>query len=178
MDKSFLRNYYLNLRKSLKNKETLDEKIFRTLINSREYLEAKSILIYISTSIEVDTIKIINQAFIDNKAVYTPVISKGRMEFYKTDSLDNLTKNSFNIMEVNPSICEKYNYTPSDLIVVPALVYDKELYRIGYGKGYYDKYLENKDLIKVGLIYNDFLVDTIPYASYDVPVNKVISDKL
>lgn len=145
-EKKVLRNKILEIRDSLNNneKELIDNKIFNELINTDLYKRSINIFIYISFSNEINTRNIIEKAFKDKKNVFIPKVYKDDklMKAIKLNSIDELKKNSMGILEPidDSNYIEKENI---DLIVVPGVVFDKECNRIGYGGGYYDRYLKD-----------------------------------
>lgn len=180
-EKKTLRNKILTIRNSLdKNeKELMDISIYNKLINLDLYKKAKSIFIYISFSNEIDTVKIINKALEYGKEVYIPKIYREdkSMKAIRMNSFDELEKNFMGILEpVNDSnYIEKENI---DLIIVPGVVFDKEGNRIGYGGGYYDRYLSDiKDKKnKVVLSYGLQIIDEIEPEIHDIQVDYIISE--
>lgn len=179
--KKTLRNKILKVRDSLniKEKETMDNRIFNQLINSELYINAKSIFIYLSFGTEIDTNKIINKALEDKKEVYIPKIYKSdkSMKAIRLSSFKDLKENSMGILEpINDSnFIEKENI---DLIIVPGVVFDFKGNRIGYGGGYYDRYLESiKDLgNKVVLAYDLQIVDFIEPELHDITFDYIITN--
>ncbi|MBO5495696.1 MAG: 5-formyltetrahydrofolate cyclo-ligase, partial [Eubacterium sp.] len=72
--------------------------------------------------------------------------------------------------------CERVTDFEGSLCVVPAVCYDNKGFRLGYGRGYYDRFLKNYISKSVGLCYNELLVDDLPVEEYDIPVGSVITD--
>ena len=64
-----------------------------------------------------------------------------------------------------------------DLIIVPGVIFDREKNRLGYGKGYYDRYLSNKDIYKIGICFSDQVIDLLPSESHDIKMNIIITEK-
>jgi 5-formyltetrahydrofolate cyclo-ligase len=179
--KKTLRNKILKVRDSLniKEKETMDNRILNQLINSELYINAKSIFIYLSFGTEIDTNKIINKALEDKKEVYIPKIYKSdkSMRAIRLSSFKDLKGNSMGILEPidDSNFIEKENV---DLIIVPGVVFDFKGNRIGYGGGYYDRYLESiKDLgNKVVLAYDLQIVDFIEPELHDITFDYIITN--
>ncbi|MBS5885837.1 5-formyltetrahydrofolate cyclo-ligase [Clostridium sp.] len=180
-EKKVLRNKILEIRDSLNNneKELMDNKIFNELINTDLYKRAINIFIYISFSNEINTRNIIEKAFEDKKNVFIPKVYKDDklMKAVKLNSIDELKKNSMGILEPidDSNYIEKENI---DLIVVPGVVFDKECNRVGYGGGYYDRYL--KDIKskenKIALAYDLQIVDKIESEVHDIKVDYIITN--
>ncbi|KLE17124.1 5-formyltetrahydrofolate cyclo-ligase [Clostridium sp. C8] len=180
-EKKILRNKILSIRDSLNRneKEIMDNEIFNKLKNTELYKNARNIFIYISFSNEINTINIIKKALEDKKDVFIPKIYKTNksMKAIKLNSFDDLRKNSMGILEPidDSKYIEKENI---DLIVVPGVVFDKDCNRIGYGGGYYDRYL--KDIAyknnKVVLAYDLQVIDKIENEKHDIKVDYIITN--
>ena len=95
------------------------------------------------------------------------------MSFYYINSLDDLEKGYFNILEPI-SNNEVLDFT-NCVCIVPGICFDKKNNRIGYGMGFYDKFLDNKDIYTIGITYNECLINEIPCENLDVKLNKVIT---
>lgn len=180
-EKKVLRNKILEIRDSLNNneKELMDNKIFNELINTDLYKRSINIFIYISFSNEINTRNIIEKAFKDKKNVFIPKVYKDDklMKAIKLNSIDELKKNSMGILEQidDSNYIEKENI---DLIVVPGVVFDKECNRIGYGGGYYDRYLKDikSKKNKIALAYDLQIVDKIESEVHDIKVDYIITN--
>lgn len=179
MTKSELRKNLILKRKSLSEKEKalLDLKVTDNFLNSDLYLDSKGFLIYVSTDIEVDTRKIIEKAFSDGKAVAVPKCSKtdNKMDFYFIKSFNDLKKGCFGIDEPSEE-CKRINDFNNHLCVVPGLAFDKNGYRLGFGKGFYDRFLSENNVTSVGLCYKSFLLNNLPVEGFDKSVDFIITD--
>ncbi len=178
-DKKSQRKYYLEKRKSvdIDVKATMDKVIFEKIINSKEYVESDKILTYISVGFEVDTRKLIEHALKCGKEVYAPAVTKEKMvmKFYRLTNLDDLVLTKFGVYEPKPE--GEWVNDKNTLCIVPAIVFDKSKYRIGYGGGYYDYFLSNNDVKTLGIMYDDFIVEKVITDSYDQSVEKIVTDK-
>lgn len=155
--------------------------ITEKLLNLKEFSEASEIFCYFSIKKEIFTEDIISRALRDNKRVALPVCTDGNMIFRyiggfenRTDRSEYLEKGSFGVYE--PKSCCKQAY-PSEktVCITPALCYNEDGYRIGYGKGFYDRFFENSSCIKIGLCYEDFIQDFKP-SENDISVNIIITE--
>ncbi|MGN0459088.1 MAG: 5-formyltetrahydrofolate cyclo-ligase [Eubacterium sp.] len=176
--KGELRQKCLSLRKELKNKTELDEKIISNLLNSDLYKNAQTVLSYASLKNEIDTDCLISTALKDGKRVCVPLCEskEGIMSFYYINSLDELSVGMFGIREPNAQKCVRAEKFENALIVLPGLAFDLNGNRLGYGKGYYDRFLQIHPLNSVGLCYNSLIVDYIPTDEYDQRVSNIITD--
>ena len=123
-------------------KQNYDSLIFEEIINSEIYKKSKKIFTYISFGSEVDTIKLIKYSFSNNKEVYVPKINKQTKDMIalKIHNFNNMSVDKWGIIE--PKSVDKTNIgTDFDLIIMPGIAFDKQGNRIGYGGGYYDKYI-------------------------------------
>ena len=89
-----------------------------------------------------------------------------------TGNVDELKKGSFDILE--PTSNDKVT-SNNCVCIVPGICFDKNGYRIGYGKGYYDKYLSNKSIYKIGICFKECLIDNMPHDLYDIKVDLIVS---
>ncbi|MCQ2969678.1 MAG: 5-formyltetrahydrofolate cyclo-ligase, partial [Clostridium sp.] len=180
MDKKLIRKRILNIRNNISSevRNTKDKLIYYIFINSDLYKKSKDIFIYVSFGSEVNTHEIIKQAISDKKNVYVPKtnIKKKEMIAVKIYSFDELRVDNYGILE--PISVDKERISSDfDIIVMPGVAFDKEGNRIGYGGGYYDKYLE-KNIIKsqkVALAYEEQILEKIESDFYDMKVNFIIN---
>ena len=179
-DKTLLRKKYTALRDSLDSeyREACDNSIAQFLFLSEEYSFAKEIFVYVSARSEVDTFAVINRALADGKKVAVPHCRDGLMNFYYIGSTDELVCSQFGIptVDVNKAVIA----VPCDetLCVVPALSFDREGNRLGYGGGYYDTYFENyKGYRKIGIAFSEQISETaIPTEEYDIPLDDIVTE--
>lgn len=178
--KQLLRKALLEKRKALHNEKKIksDSLIAERFLSSNFYKQCKTLLIYCSTPIEVDTFKVIESALRDGKNVAAPVCTDfgGRMDFYLFDDVSQLVTAHFDILAPLP--CEEnlvVDFTDA-LCVVPALSFDGSGNRLGYGKGYYDRFLTRTDVLSVGFCYEDFLCEKLPTDSFDKTVDYLVCE--
>ena len=175
VSKKSLRDYAILLRKEITNKKDLETKIKNNILNNKKVIDTKNILIYISKDLEVDTKELIKDLWKMNKNIYVPKVEKSTINFYKINDFKDLVIGSYNILEPITNI--KYQYNKKDLIIVPGLLFDKHNNRLGYGGGYYDKYLENKKLYKIGICFSNFIVDNLIIDKYDIKMDEIITER-
>lgn len=173
MKKEFLRKKYKEKRDNIKNKVTKDNLIYQKVINNKDILFSKTLLIYISINSEVDTIKIINY-FLNTKNIAVPKIIDNNMYFCYVTNLNELTSGKYNIPEpTNENIVTDFD---NAICIVPGICYDKKNYRIGYGKGYYDRFLSKNKIKTIGLCYKECMIEKIDNDKYDYKIDEVITD--
>lgn len=176
--KQKIRTNYLNLRNSFCDEyiNNISKIISNKLFNLPEYKESENIFIYLSLKKELNTKFIIEQALKDNKNIYCPVLTNKKREMvFKQYNRQNLVKNKFNILE---PINEKQKISNNKtIIIVPAIVYNKDKYRIGYGGGYYDIFLKNNIYLSaIGICFHNFIID-FTEDKYDKNVDIIITEK-
>lgn len=176
MNKQILRNKYKEIRKNIKNKEVLDNNIFNKIIESKEYKQANLILIYVSLKDEVDTLELIEYSLRIGKKVAVPKCEGDNIVFYNINTLDDLKEGSFKILE--PITNEVIANFDDSISIIPGIAFDKENNRIGYGRGFYDRFLEEYNGIKIGLTYRECICDKIDTDINDIKMDIVITDLL
>lgn len=173
MNKKELREKYRLIRKNIKNKEYLDNIIVNKVLNNKNILKSDIVLIYVSNNEEIDTLNIINH-LLKTKKVAVPKIEDGVMNFYFIKSLDDLEKGYFNILE--PTTKEKVLNFDNSVCITPGVCYSWSKYRIGYGKGFYDKFFSKNKVYKIGLCYKKCYIKEEFNDKYDIKVDEVITD--
>lgn len=153
--------------------------IYRRLFTESIWKEARSIGITLSINREVETREIIKEAWKFNKMVAVPKTApKSReMVFYKLETFEQLEPGHFGIMEPKIDSTSIVNSNDIDLLFVPGLVFDRKGYRIGYGGGYYDRYLAHFSQKTLSLAFSFQVVDEIPRFDYDKRVDCIITEK-
>ena len=176
--KKELRRFYREKRKSIADKEVKDKRICECFLNSELYKNARTLLCYAALKDEINTDSIIIRALKDGKKVALPrcLDFNGNMDFYYIKSLSELTEGAFGIREPDIHICGKVKNFTDCVCLVPALAYDKNGYRLGYGKGFYDRFFKKFIIISVGLCYNETLSDGLPVEEHDEAVDYIATD--
>lgn len=180
-EKKELRKHYRALRDNIScdEKDIMDEKVLRKITQLWSYREEDILLTYVATGSEVDTRPLIEYALNDGKTVAVPrcVENTRNMEFYIIKSLEDLEAGSFGVMEPIKHKCEKLHDLSKGVCIVPALAFDKDGYRLGYGKGYYDRFLNNYSGRIIGVSYSFCVCDELPRGRYDKKVSSIITEK-
>jgi len=153
-----------------------DSNIINKLIQNENFIKAKTILLYYPLNNEVNVIPLINYCLKINKKVGLPKIYDDIIKFVKIDFQweYNLIKGKYNILEPNSNQIIN-EFSKETLIIIPALAFDENNSRIGHGKGYYDKFLKNKNIYKIGLTRKHLLFKTVPTKENDIYLDKIIS---
>ena len=179
--KNALRAKYKQQRQALPAdvKENWDSAIARRVRSLWQYTRCEWLLIYVSTSIEVDTHRLIEQALQDGKKVAVPRCVPGTrdMEFYRITAMDQLQIGSFGVLEPSPDPQNLVGKVSKALCVVPAFCYDRFGFRLGYGKGYYDRFLSTYEGRLIGICYQDCIIGRLPHGRYDRAVELVVTEQ-
>lgn len=161
------------------DRKRLSEKIKEQMLLCPAYCEAEVILAYVSYRSEVDTIELIKQAVADGKRVFAPKVHGDDMEFWQIDSMEDLQSGYQGISEPEETLSfsayQKVHRDDKILMWMPGAVFDVQRHRIGYGKGFYDRYLESlgKDadiegkLTTIALAYHCQVLAQIPNEPHD-----------
>ena len=159
----------------LEQKQAMDQALTDQFLKHPFYQEAKVIATYLSFPHEFQTQELIEQALKDGKKVLIPkTYPKGRMDFVVYDP-QQLVKTSFGLLEPQGDL-EVVDASQIDLIHVPGLAFTTEGYRIGYGGGYYDRYLKHFPGHTLSTVYPCQIQDFIP-ENHDIPVQEVLIDE-
>lgn len=152
-----------------------NQQIFQRLIHHPQIVSSHTIGCYVSLPGEVDTLKVI-EYLLKTKQVCVPKVQGSIMHFYRIQSLDDLKEGCFHVLE--PITKEKVLPTSIDCMIVPMLAYDLKNYRVGYGKGYYDKYFASGyQGYKLGIAYSFQCVERILTDHYDYCLDEILTEK-
>ena len=178
--KTDLRNEYLAKRAALsaEEKEKRDEKINRLILSSASFRYAKTILAYYPKESEVDVRPTLAAALSQGKRVALPRVEGPHLMSYRLiSSLDGLVPGAFGLLEP-PADAPVYEETVTDtsLCLVPGVVFDTHGYRIGYGGGYYDRFLHEYQGASAGVVYRDFILPSLPRGRFDLALPVMITD--
>jgi 5-formyltetrahydrofolate cyclo-ligase len=154
--------------------------ITEKLLHASWYKSSTQILVYSAIRSEVNLSAFIEQAWKDGKELYFPKVDGEDMEFYRADSWEYLASGTFGVMEPVTGVQLSRMIPFLTPILVPGVAYSKDGHRIGYGKGYYDKYLtanqKNKRLAAIGIAYAFQIVEPFETDALDYPMQDIITD--
>jgi 5-formyltetrahydrofolate cyclo-ligase len=176
-EKRALRHKYAAIRQGISDRLGKSRAICDNFLNTMAFAHSDTVLLYHSINQEVDTTELIKKLLSSDKRVALPVCSdNGKMIFrYLTDESE-LTKGFFSAPEPNES-CEEFVASKHTLCVIPAIAFDRDGYRLGYGKGYYDRYLSKYKGSTIGVCYSENMQDELFHGKYDRSVDLVVTDK-
>lgn len=178
--KTDLRNEYLAKRRAISDEERLarDTEICHFILSSASFRYASTVLAYYPRAYEIDIRPALEQALALGKRVALPRCeAEHRMQYHYVSTLDGLAPGSYGILEpdADAPLFEE-SHAASSLCLVPGVVFDAHGYRIGYGGGYYDRFLHNYHGSLAGVIYRDFILPSIPYGRYDLALPVMITN--
>ncbi len=180
MDKSELRKVMKRKRSGLSAERILMYSgcIAENLIQRQEYADASVLLAYVSFSSEVNTHFLIEKAWKDGKRVAVPkCMDDSKLEFQYIRSFDDLAPGKFGIPEPVTGESVEYNEDDKCLLLLPGVAYTNKGDRLGYGGGYYDRYLKKHDSIPNAMLaYSLQQTETLPVDEMDVPADMIITE--
>ncbi|MBO6621192.1 MAG: 5-formyltetrahydrofolate cyclo-ligase [Balneola sp.] len=179
--KSELRARMLKLRKSIDEEDwqARSETIINELKKIPEFINSDVIHCYVSMNDrkEVNTHSLLNDLISSGKKVIVPVtdFETGELKHSELRSFEDLKKNKWGVPEPDEIHPQKQK---TDLILVPLLAADKDFNRLGYGKGFYDRFLKKENAVKIGLLFDEFILDQIPVENFDEKLDILITEKM
>ena len=179
-DKPYLRDFFTEQRRELcqepDRKNALDMEIQTRLLISPEYRAASTVLLYMARPFEIACSMILYAALANHKTVALPVCMEDhRMEFRRIRSLTDVAPGKYGILEPTDK-CEIVVPEKNTLCVCPALACDMRGYRLGFGGGYYDRFLNDFAGVKAALCYSDSLIPQIDTDEFDVKMDAIHTD--
>lgn len=221
MNKREIRKKILAVRDAIPvaDRSLFDKKITEIVTGMEEYREAEAILAYVSYKSEVDTMLLIQQALEDGKYVFAPKVTGNEMEFWQTTAMEDLQEGYRGIREPVQSVSfpdwirDRCRVANADVVTdkveecalegckvmmwMPGVVFDRERHRIGYGGGFYDRYLnrlsqlsrqtasteqpmphsERFTLTTAALAYECQVLEQIPYEEHDMKPDLLITEQ-
>ncbi|MDE5946245.1 MAG: 5-formyltetrahydrofolate cyclo-ligase [Oscillospiraceae bacterium] len=177
MEKKELRKIFRAKRAKIHNKEEKDRIIQEYVLNMPEIKKADTVLVYVSYNSETSTRLIMESILNNNKNLAVPrCLENGIMEFIYINSTDELRSGAYGIPE--PSGDRKAIISSDTVCIVPALSFSLDGTRLGYGGGYYDRFLsENNNIYKIGICYDELISEKLPSEKYDIKVQTVITEE-
>lgn len=159
-----------------KYKKEASKKILDELVRHKDYLLASTIFIYVGTENEVNTSLIIKDALAKGKKVVVPkTISLGHMEACEIDTMKDLFPGRHGILEPKDT---SYTLDPDaiDVAFVPCVAFTKDGFRLGYGGGFYDRYLPRGSFKRILVAFSEMEVDKLPRDTFDEKVDGILTE--
>jgi len=175
IQKSALRKHLLEKRDatSAELRNILSEKIHENLKKISSYTNSQNIACYFPIGSEVNTHDIMLNILKQGKNLLLPRAVDNNIQFYIVSNLEKLERGSFEIMEPKDS-CEKAKKI--DCVLIPTVGVSKLGVRLGYGHGYYDRFLSSIDAVKISLTYSKQIVKSIPSDSHDIKIDWIVTE--
>lgn len=171
-------------RNAQENKDELSKQIVAQFMSLPEYAKAKTVLFYVDVRSEVRTRHSLEDALKSGKTIAIPWCTEAvELALFRLESMDELAVGMYKILEPKPELRmlpeKQIDPKAVDLVMVPGVAFDRHCARMGHGKGYYDKLLENvrPDTPLVALAFECQFFPEIPVAPHDVFMNKIITEK-
>lgn len=160
-------------------KARLDKALTEKVLGLEEYKACETLFIFVSSPIECDTRQIIADALQRGKRVAVPRCADrfGKMDFYYIRSFDDLSRGTFGLEEPDPQTCERVTDLSSGFCIVPGLCFDLEGYRVGFGKGYYDRFLDEFGGVTAGICYTKFTEKQLPRGAFDRHTDILVTER-
>ena len=161
-------------------KEARDEKICRHLCSLAVFRYARKVLLYYPIRSEVNLLPLMQTALSMGKEVYFPLChptKEGVMTFHRVTDTEQLTKGSFSVPEPSAAAPLYEDDSSLTVCVIPALAYDKEGFRLGYGKGYYDRFLADFSGTRIGVGYEELVLQKVPHNRFDLKADLIVTEK-
>lgn len=181
MIKKSIRDHILDKRSNLgeNNHNLLSHTIINKLYQSSLYGDAKTMMTFISFGDEVDTHGFIRKSLENGKRITVPITFPKTKELKPSEIFDfnELEIGFYNILTPKDEFIRFIDPKEIDLIIVPGVAFDRDGYRVGYGGGYYDRFLSKyPDAIKLGIAFDLQLIDKVPKEHFDIPVNFIFTE--
>lgn len=176
-NKKEIRQQILKLRREMAKDEiiSLSNKISDTVFCLSQYQEATHICFYMPINNEVDLVGLMTKSIDIGKNVYLPRVYGESMEFYRYSKDTELITGSFNILE--PDCGEKLIPNNKTMVIMPGAVFSTNMDRIGYGGGFYDRYLSKyPQIFRLAVCYDFQILDEIPHEEFDIHPHMIISE--
>lgn len=169
--KAALRKELIKIRENIENKDQKGEKIAKSLLSQPFFLTAQTIMVYMSYRNEVDTFSLIDEMLAQGKKLCAPVCTScGVMVAKEFGATSELLRGAYGILEPQGK-----EITQIDLVIVPGVGFNDRFHRLGYGAGYYDRFLSNTSAVTCGLFYDEQRTEFLEEA-HDLPLDYIITE--
>ena len=180
--KSSIRKEKLLLRGLLTQEERKDKDnaICKRVLDLSCVNEADTILCYASYQSEVSTDKLVRSFLLAGKQVFLPRVNGEEMEFYRIENVQDLVAGYKGIPEPSNACMVTYvpDMTSKAVMIMPGCAFSRDGFRIGYGKGYYDRFLAKCDIMnRIALCFSVQIMESIPNDAHDKKASVIVSEK-
>ncbi|MFB4164753.1 5-formyltetrahydrofolate cyclo-ligase [Alteribacillus sp. JSM 102045] len=158
--------------------QTKSHLVYRQLFNWSMWKNASTVALTMAAKNEIDTKPIIEKGWEENKSIAVPKVipNERALDFYNITSFDQTKVDFAGIFEPDPLLTTHVKKNHFDLIIVPGLAFDKQKFRIGFGGGYYDRFLEGLKITTCSLVLDFQLHDHIPREEHDIPLTALVTE--
>lgn len=183
--KKILRNKFRILRDGIPKEKIAENsrKIWERFFQTECYCRAERIIFYLNIKSEVETIPYLDQVLRDGKKVAVPRcdIAEKKMDMYEIAGCNMLVKGAYGILEpdlmnMSGGAISISEWGKNDVVIVPALAFDRQGFRLGYGAGYYDRFLNGKNVTSAGFAFADCVCESLPHERTDKKVSCLITE--
>lgn len=173
--KKELRSHMITMRKNMSQDDFYNKSadICKKISGHGKFQNANIIYCYDNINNEVSLYQLQKEILRSGKILGLPRIDKGIMNFYVINDFDDLTPGYMGIFEPK-DYCK--NAPAPDLVLVPGVAFTNEGFRLGYGGGYYDRFLSETDAYSIGIAYDFQIVDSLPVEEHDMRLNEIITN--
>lgn len=177
-EKAALRRELLAQRDAVPQREEKSRAVGDGVLALPAYQKARQVLLYLSKGSEVDTWKVFARALAEGKEVYAPrcLDGEGTMGFFQVTSPQELLQGRFGLWEPDPRRCAPWRRREGALCLVPGIAFDRQGYRLGYGKGYYDRFLAVFSGTAAGLCFRELALERLPRGPQDRRVDVLVTE--
>ena len=180
LDKKIIRQTVLKQRHAfaVAEKTPAEQRMLKFLLCWEVFIQAKTIHIFISKTDEPDTTLIIESAWESGKTVAVPCVLPDTFELFHSqlNSFEDLCSGSLGVLE--PSTEVRVELTPEsfDLVIIPGVAFDRHGGRLGYGKGYYDRFLEETSAFRLAIAFDFQVIKNVPTEKHDMMMNGILTE--
>lgn len=172
-DKQELRKAVHAAIRELSDRDQRDEKIVHTVLSLPAWQQAHTVALTLSLELEITTHPLIDAALEAGKSVFVPKVTRQGLTFHRIRSFDDLEPGVMGILEpTTPQTNERI-----DICIVPGRVFNRSGYRIGWGGGYYDRFLATFTGTTISLAYDVQLLTDLPVEPHDIPVQLIVTER-
>ena len=180
LDKNIIRQTVLKKRHafSVKDKNPAEQRILKFLQGWEVFRMAETIHIFISKTDEPDTTLIIESAWESGKKVAVPCVLPDTFELFHSQlkSFEDLCSGSLGVLEPSPEVRIAMTPESFDLVIIPGVAFDSHGGRLGYGKGYYDRFLKQTGAFRLAIAFDFQVIEKVPTEKHDVVMNGILTE--
>ena len=180
LDKKLTRQTVLKQRRAYTVAEKIpaEQLMLKFLQDWEVFRQAETIHIFISKADEPDTAIIIESAWESGKKVAVPCVLPGTFELFHSQlkSFENLCSGALGVLEPSPEVRIAMTPESFDLVIIPGVAFDRHGGRLGYGKGYYDRFLEQTCAFRLAIAFDFQVIEKVPTEKHDVLMNGILTE--